>query len=64
MTQTEVVELAERIRRGERGDDIPILMEDAGCDYEQSCDLVFGGRNLDALNILGAAVLTAGKITT
>lgn len=40
-------ELETRIKSGGAGDDIPILMEIMGCDYELACQHVFSG-NVDA----------------
>ena len=34
-------EVFDRLSSGEMGDDLPILMEAFGCDYETACDAVF-----------------------
>lgn len=52
---TLVSEVEDRIKRGEMGDDLPILMEDFGCDYETACDAVFGGDPALALAMLHQA---------
>lgn len=48
--------LGERIKRGEMGDDIPIGMADAGCDYELACQVVFSGQKEVALHMLQSAL--------
>ena len=50
-------DVAERLARGERGDDLPVLMEAFGCDYGDACDQLFGGRHVDALVALANAAL-------
>lgn len=45
-------ELRARLDAGERGADIPCLMEHFGCDYAQACDAVFGGDKSVAMAML------------
>lgn len=54
-------ELFQRLLNGEYGDDVPILMEDYGCDYDTACDLVFGQRFDEAIALLLAHTSTAGE---
>jgi len=54
-------ELVGRLTAGEKGEDIPVLMEEFGCDYEKSCELVFSGRHAEASDLLE---LSWPKITT
>ena len=49
---TTLADVIERISNKEQGDDLPILMADLGCDYDQSCDAVFGGDYARALSLL------------
>lgn len=48
----------QRLNRGERGDDLPVVMQAFGVDYEAACDAVFNGRFEDAAKLLRSA---AGK---
>ncbi|WP_454727766.1 MULTISPECIES: hypothetical protein [Cupriavidus] len=61
-----LADLRERVYNGERGDDVPILMEDFGCDYELACELVFEGSSPSAGVLLDRAVelrLLYGTVT-
>jgi len=40
------------MQKGGAGDDVPILMEVFGCDYEQACNAVSSGRLDDAIQML------------
>lgn len=42
-----IEDLRVRLRNMEKGDDVPILMNAFGCDYDAACDVVFGD-NFDA----------------
>lgn len=55
-------DVAERLARGERGDDLPVLMEAFGCDYENACDLLIGGRHVEALVALANAALPKSEV--
>jgi hypothetical protein len=49
-------ELMARLVNGERGDDVPILMELFGCDYDAACDAVVDGDKEIAKSLLNAAL--------
>lgn len=50
-------EVAQRISCGEKGDDLPILMEAFGCNYDEACEQIFSGRHLEALAEFAKAVM-------
>jgi hypothetical protein len=45
------LDVSERIARGERGDDLPVLMEIFGCDYDAACGMIFRGEHEQALSL-------------
>ncbi|HEY0820838.1 MAG TPA: hypothetical protein VGD46_18765 [Rhizobacter sp.] len=60
-TGTEVCtldDLLARIERGERGDDMPVLMEMFGCHYEEAAETVFEGNLVRARSSLLRAATT------
>lgn len=56
-------EVIERLENHESGDDLPILLADFGCDYDESCDAIFGGDHERALQMLEIATATPGAIS-
>jgi len=55
----EANDVFERLARGEMGDDLPIVMEGLGCNYDAACDAVFGGKFEVASAMLRQAVKPA-----
>lgn len=56
-----ITQVYTRIRNGEKGDDLPIAMEELGCDYDRACSAVFVGSTGEALALLRAALMTKGQ---
>lgn len=54
-----LVNLKDRIANGERGDDVPILMELFGCEYDAACDAVCSGDKGLVMATLNAALAHA-----
>ena len=54
-------ELRARIAQGHKGDDIPIMMEKYGCDYDAACDAIFSENTEKALSMLDAAVTASAN---
>ena len=52
---TTLDEVVERLRAQHKGDDLPILLEAFGCDYDAACDAVFSDDHDRALAMLNAA---------
>lgn len=48
-------EVEHRLKNGEMGDDLPILMSDFGVDYDAACAAVFGGHFKEAIDLLHLA---------
>lgn len=48
-------EVIYRLRERHKGDDLPIVLEAFGCDYDAACDAVFAGDHDKALAMLNAA---------
>jgi hypothetical protein len=45
-------ELVERLKAGDKGDDVPCLMAEHGCDYDAAWNLIVSDRHADALRLL------------
>ena len=52
---TTLEEVVYRLRERHKGDDLPIVLEAFGCEYDAACDAVFGGDQDKALAMLNAA---------
>ncbi len=53
---TKASDVMARLSAGEMGDDLPILMEAFGCDYDSACDAVFS-KNFDlAIDLFAGAI--------
>ncbi|MDD5388970.1 MAG: hypothetical protein PHD37_06475 [Gallionellaceae bacterium] len=52
-------QLMGRLLAGEQGDDVPIVMEAFGCNYEAACDAIFTGDHQEAIAMLNAAIAAA-----
>jgi hypothetical protein len=48
-------EVFARLNDGEKGDDLPILLKEFGCDYDEACDAIFGDDHARAIALLEAA---------
>jgi hypothetical protein len=54
-----LAEIIDRLKGGECGDDLPILMSDFGCDYDAACDAVFGQKHDVSIEMLESACLAS-----
>lgn len=50
-----------RIKNGAKGDDLPCVMAELGCDYDAACDAVFGEQTDAALALLDEAIKKGPK---
>ena len=53
-----ITHVYQRICKGEQGDDLPIAMEELGCNYDKACEAVFTGKTAEALSLLQSALMT------
>ena len=54
--EIEVQTVFQRLKKGERGDDLPVVMDAFGVDYDTACDAVFNGRFDEATTLLRRAI--------
>lgn len=59
--EIEIQSVFERLEKGEQGDDLPIVMNAFGVDYDAACDAVFNEKIEEATRLLRNAVVACAK---